>query len=455
MDTAAEVSVSGKGLHINSSQPSESSRSLFNRILHQGMTPRELSAKCEADGAGENAEGETEPQENNITIDVSALLVQLNVLGANAMTADNPVTADTVAGAAGLAEIPDVIMSSQEMASELAGLPDVISENAGLTAAAGVTGDQSFKTAQVIAEIAEAMTTAEAPEETVTGTSVMQKPSAAAAAASDVPVAAAALSAAKAADGARETGETIEPQETFAGKVSADEGRDASKTESKTAASDSGAYQPAAVKESGMTSPDGGGTAGDSRDGGEDGQADMTADAGERVKTSATPMSPAGLSEPGNSSDISAPDKAAAVEKAFLRLSEDVRGLRAGRQEINIVLEPESLGVLTISVIRTEKGISAMIRSEDREICSIMSDRLHQLVSSMEARGITVQEVDVAYNPENSSADFSQQAFSQQRESASGGNKAPREQRHAREPETAPVEDAGDGSGNATVEYRV
>lgn len=453
MDTAAEVSVSGKGLHINSSQPSESSRSLFNKILHQGMTPRELASKCEAGGAGENAEGEAEPQEDNISIDVSALLVQLNVLGATAMTADITVTADTAAGAAGVAEISDLVMTAQETASGLAGLPEMSSENAGSTAGAAVTGDQAFKAAQVIAEIAEAMTAAETPEETVTGTSVLQEPSAAAA--SDVPVAAPALTASKAADGAREMGKTAGPQETFIGKVSADKGQDASKTESKAAALDPGADLPAAVKEPGMASPNDGGTAGDSRDGGEDRQADITADAGERVKTSATPMSPAGSSEPGINSEISAPDKASAVEKAFLRLSEDVRGLRAGRQEINIVLEPESLGALTISVIRTEKGISAMIRSEDREICSIMSDRLHQLVSSMEARGIAVQDVDVAYSPENSSADLSQQAFSQQRESASGGNRAPREQRHAREPETVPLEDAVDSSGNATVEYRV
>ncbi|MGI5935665.1 MAG: flagellar hook-length control protein FliK [Oscillospiraceae bacterium] len=92
-----------------------------------------------------------------------------------------------------------------------------------------------------------------------------------------------------------------------------------------------------------------------------------------------------------------AAEKSVAVERALNSFLEDLRSTESGGREIRIVLEPESLGELRISVTSTEKGIVAKIKSEDREICAIISDQIQKLVQSMENKGITVENVDVLF----------------------------------------------------------
>jgi hypothetical protein len=149
--------------------------------------------------------------------------------------------------------------------------------------------------------------------------------------------------------------------------------------------------------------------------------------------------------------------KAFAVERALNRFADDIMSVRGGRQEIRIVLEPESLGVLTISVVKTESGISAKIKSEDREVAAIISDHVQKLISSMESKGITVNDVDVTYNQTEQNTGFTQNGFSQAREEASKGSALP--------PEEAAGDDASpelwqtlygtEPGGDTTVDYRV
>lgn len=169
----------------------------------------------------------------------------------------------------------------------------------------------------------------------------------------------------------------------------------------------------------------------------------------------------AGLLKPGQSAggdDI--PDKIPAVEKAWNQFLNDFRAAEPGNSEIRIVLEPESLGVLTITVSHTESGISAKIRSEDRDVCAIMTGQIQKLIQSMESKGITVQDVDVEYGGMGQNFSFTQDN-SGSRDGSSPGYAA-RPERNAEG-----LDDVGffdlwqvpPGSGgdetSGTVEYRV
>jgi flagellar hook-length control protein FliK len=156
--------------------------------------------------------------------------------------------------------------------------------------------------------------------------------------------------------------------------------------------------------------------------------------------------------------DISAGEKAAAAERALSSFAEDMRSFRGGSREIRIVLEPESLGVLTISVLKTENGISAKIKSEDKEVAAIISEQVHRLISSMESKGITVNDVDVAYSQPEQSTGFTQQGFSQARDESSKGHAAPGGKNPGEEATNTEIWQTlygGEAGSDATVEYRV
>lgn len=152
-----------------------------------------------------------------------------------------------------------------------------------------------------------------------------------------------------------------------------------------------------------------------------------------------------------------AEEKTAAVEKALNRLTDDLRSIKSGRQEIKIVLEPESLGVLTISVLKTENGISAKIRSEDKEVAAAITDQLQKLISSMQNKGINIKEVDVAYSQTEQNMSFLSHGFSQSREETSSGYNMPRNRSAESEtPDTDPWQGYyGGTTGDTTVDYRI
>ncbi len=97
-----------------------------------------------------------------------------------------------------------------------------------------------------------------------------------------------------------------------------------------------------------------------------------------------------------------------AVLRALDRLPEDLRGVKAGVSEIRIVLEPETLGVLTISVSRGANGISAKIKADSKEACGIITDQIQRLILDIEDKGITVENMDVVYGQMEHDLDFSQ-----------------------------------------------
>ena len=151
-------------------------------------------------------------------------------------------------------------------------------------------------------------------------------------------------------------------------------------------------------------------------------------------------------------------EKAAAVERALNRFTDDIVSVRGGSREIRIVLEPETLGAVTISVIKNENGITAEIRSEDREIAAIISDQVHKLVSSMESKGIKVNDIDVAYSQTEQDTGFTRHGFSQARDESPRGGAPPAERDFADDtlnPEIWQTLYDGGTNGDTTVDYRV
>lgn len=469
-----EAAPDGKGIHISAARPQNPSRSVFNKILCQGLAPKGMALRVQAADTEQGDKSGQETSGDSIPAEMSALLMQLNVMGAAVPTAD---AAD--GAATGTEEVLPVALTGGKTAFMTSKMPvgepgDFILEPSGeealtregpmaeipdgTTEMLGGMADESAGAARILREIAEAMTTAEnagtatappadgaaAPADTdgsinaaVQDPAVQTPVNTAAAASDDIPQRTDSTAPAEAA----ETAKAAQPQKPAGAAGARDSG----------VISETGSDLPDATVYLAQTAK----TLSDGDYGGADGQ-----QAGEdkpSVELSAAPGMTAALAgKPEAAADTEAAEKAAAVDKAFLRLTDDVRGLQAGRHEISIELEPESLGSLIISVVKTERGISATIRAEDKELCALMTDRLQQLISSMETKGIGVQDVEVLHTPGERGMDFSGQAFSQQREQASGGRGAPRDHRQSRPSEPAPtlVASAGD-SEDATVEYHV
>lgn len=147
-----------------------------------------------------------------------------------------------------------------------------------------------------------------------------------------------------------------------------------------------------------------------------------------------------------------------AVEKAIHRFTDDFRGAETSGSEIKLVLEPESLGTLTIAVSQTENGVTAKIRAENKDVCAAISGELPQLIRSMEEKGITVDQVDVSFGGAEQSFSFSQnhQGGGDDRQPVYPGKAIGRVEDAAG---TDPTEfwtdvSVGDAAGG-TVEYRV
>ena len=105
----------------------------------------------------------------------------------------------------------------------------------------------------------------------------------------------------------------------------------------------------------------------------------------EAAESQAVPGAQTQFQQVSERSDAAVTEKRAAVERALNSFLEDLRSAQSGGREIRIVLEPESLGELRISVTSSEKGIVARIKSRDREICAIIGDQI-QAVSPWKAR---------------------------------------------------------------------
>lgn len=116
---------------------------------------------------------------------------------------------------------------------------------------------------------------------------------------------------------------------------------------------------------------------------------------------------------PGAAHMAEAGDKAGAVEKAVNQIVSDMGSVKAGSSEIQIVLEPKELGMMTIVVSRTETGISAKIKSDDKEICALMTGHIQKLVQAIEDKGIKIENVEVIFKQTQQQAGQQDMGFAQ------------------------------------------
>lgn len=100
--------------------------------------------------------------------------------------------------------------------------------------------------------------------------------------------------------------------------------------------------------------------------------------------------------ETSNPSPVSFEDKSEAVNKAVNSIMDDIKSI-SGREanSIEIQLEPESLGKLAISLVMSESGLIAQIRSGDSDIRGILASQISGLVETLKENGIAVQSVEV------------------------------------------------------------
>lgn len=145
-----------------------------------------------------------------------------------------------------------------------------------------------------------------------------------------------------------------------------------------------------------------------------------------------------------------------AVETAVTQLTEDLVSYEPkGHGQLELQLEPESLGKLTVRLAMGEHGLTAQIRTADPEVRGVLAGQIQQLVDALQDRGVSVNQVDVLYTG------MGQQDMSGRQ---SGGEESRRNGSSRRiraageeEPAAAAVSFgvlAGNDGENSSVEYR-
>lgn len=494
-DGAAESTGTGQGIRISSSQHTKTRDSLFTTILQKGITLRAPGSGTDEAGNAPAPDDGTKSGEE--TIDVCSLLMQLTMLGAVPLTAGGSGGAEETAGTAegsGIPGLPGVIAANPELADPAVtgdmnltgklGGPFVNPQSSigdtmtapTQTAASGVSGlpGGSVPSEAVVTGTGQADTVLSGIVSALQGELVQN--TAAQGASDTTPQSAAAApqaqvsqmaSAAAGAVGNAVT-EDIPGGVAQANIHAAQNGSPATDTAhaEKTSASDTSG-RPVHVSNAGqaitaavLKDPEGASAGGRESDTGQG----MSPERSEYADGAGSPM--AGISG-GRFSGVlmaektaaeAAAETAAAAEKALNRLGEDIRSLRGGAHELRIVLEPESLGTLIISVVKTENGVSAKIKSEDKNVVAAISDQLQKLITGMENKGIHLEDVDVVYSQTGQDRGFGQNGFTQ------GGGGSPRgyaaSAGHAQSSD-APEEDLFTGyyseapGGGYTVDYTV
>ena len=397
VDAAADTA--GQGARVNAASGKKTRESLFTEILQQGITDSGAAGHSGETLSMDNAEENGEKNDGD-SADVCSLLLQLAAQGVPGQSPADAVTVGTDDGApgsiqdivtvyAGSGTLEEIALHGEDQAAILhngtaageTGTVDGGGQASDSAAAQSGTAFASIKAAlqNEAAQAAQAANRGGAPETSGPGAAALENGATAVTTDAD----------------AVRTEESAAGDRAAGGFGGMSEGRDMT-----------------AAGISSSTSTDSGGASGDMERSPDDRSGlEAAAAAGSGAASAA-----AGTAAGGET----AAEKAAAVEKALNRFGDDLRSLRGGTHEIKIVLEPESLGVLTITVSKTEMGISAKIKAEDKEVVAAITDQLHKLISSMESKGIRLDDVDVVQSQPDMNAGF------EQRQSPQNGNPSPR-----------------------------
>jgi flagellar hook-length control protein FliK len=444
IDTAAETPYSGQGIRVSAAHGSKARNSLFTAILQQGFTLSSAASLAADNEAGQENPEDGIQENGGEAVDVCGLLMLLAVPGAPAQDSTdvgNTGTDDVAPtgvqsailsnpGLAGPSATEDMTLQGEYMTTAAALQNDTTTGAAELPDAGGQTAvpADGVRSATVFAAIKAALQketnpavqsdSALAQVQAAVNESMVVNESTA------VNVSAAVNESAAAVESTRNEAAGINLAQAVTAEPAAGlpEAKSGSADTVNTAAGTAGvqdiaagSVKPAAPSNNGSDAS-GGSFERSPRDrsGLEDvatagTNAALTAAGTLTAEAAAAEIATAGTT----AAEAAAAETAAAVEKALNRFSEDLRSLRGGTHEIRIVLEPESLGVLTISVVKTETGVSAKIKSEDKEVVAAISNQLQKLFSTMESKGIHLDDVDVVHSQAEGGGNGSQHSAAQ------------------------------------------
>lgn len=126
--------------------------------------------------------------------------------------------------------------------------------------------------------------------------------------------------------------------------------------------------------------------------------------------------------KPANSSDVT-------PSKIIEQISKQLENLNAG-SKVNIVLNPESLGKVSVQLINTKEGLSAQFTVASQDAKNLIMKGLDGLKNTLVANGVSVDNVSVKLNETQESeynADWTEQ------EGSRGGNKEQNSRRGQKE----------------------
>lgn len=114
------------------------------------------------------------------------------------------------------------------------------------------------------------------------------------------------------------------------------------------------------------------------------------------------------------------------------QITKQLEGMQSGNSKVNIVLNPESLGKVSVQLINTKEGLSAQFTVATQEAKNLIMKGLDGLKDTLMSHGVSVDNVTVKLNDTQESeynADWTEQ------EGSRGGNKEQNPQREQRDKE--------------------
>lgn len=465
VEAVGDVSASGQGLKVSSSLQGTTQESLFTTILQQGISQKGTSKILLSGTALTGATGNGDDDTTETAVDVCGLLMQLLVM--NSTTAQAPAEAaqtEVTEGAAGTPAITDAFsaltteltaVTAQPEGALLQGLGSIAQDtSATLTPAEAFLAKLSAAGAGTSGQAAGQSLT-----QTVVGTEVTTQ--------ADTILSQITKAVADSMSQEQGVTEAVQSQETTDfGLYSARNPRlqtaGASQAENTTAGKTPGTIALGQAL-SGTTSQQTGETgqavtAAAASSSGDSETISLNFQDKNKQYDSALPTMTGGSSFTSMMQTSSLLfDKTTAVEKALHKFTDDFKGIQGNSQQINIVLEPESMGTLTIQLTKTASGISAKIKSEDREVIAAIAGQIQKLVTTMENKGIHLEDMDVSFGRMDLSTGLGNQQSGQ-----SGGENARSQTMYSGAQETGTktaefsesVSVAG-ASGDSSIDYRV
>jgi flagellar hook-length control protein FliK len=88
---------------------------------------------------------------------------------------------------------------------------------------------------------------------------------------------------------------------------------------------------------------------------------------------------------------------------------------QAGSNKVSIVLQPESLGKVSVEIMNSKDGIIAKMTTDNQQVKELFDKNVESLKASLSSQGVNVNNIKVecSHQSENNAMDFERQQFNQ------------------------------------------